>query len=517
MTDEEIGQVGDLPWDGIPGPKIVEVNGQQFAECASFLHVDYVESALSTLFSTRLTSRIDAPEYERRVLTMALAYRAMAGQSDISRIRNELYVLSFQETTSGNSELQDTSTIAGGIVFRIDLCRVSNIQDQPSPSDHRKRLFPIYCSWIQRTESSCVKTRISQLGAAFLAKFANQNDTEPTCQLLVLGAGPAGCAAAIAAAMSGMSVAIIERSEFPRHRPGEALHPGMRLLFKQLGIEREIETCNFVTFEGIWREIEGDRTFTRFGPAGDSGWLGLQAIRSEFDSVLLNRAKQLGVKILQPVKAVAPIKTSDNRVVGIETSHGRIYSRFVVDAGGGNHWLARRLGQKINTYSPVLIANYGYESSCAVSDSQLPMIRNEVNGWVWHAKVRDGCYQWVNMSWTDSMKEKPLANNSRAANVTWRRAEILAGSGFFVVGDAAVVLDPGSSHGVLRAVMSGIMSAHVAQQIQDAPSQQEQLLNGYCEWLSDWFEHDVQSLGALYSTHPNSPIWVSNFSKATFT
>ena len=357
--------------------------------------------------------------------------------------------------------------------------------------------------------------KVSQLGVPSLAKVGKQSNVETSYHLLVLGAGPGGCATAITAAMRGMSVAIIERSEFPRHRPGEALHPGMRPLFKQLGVEREIEACNFVTYEGIWREVEGERVLTRFGPPSDPSWLGLQAIGSKLDQVLLDRAKQLGVKIFQPVKAIAPIKQGNNQIVGVETSEGKIYSRFVIDAGGGNHWLARRLGQEINTYSPVLIANYGYESSCPVSDSQLPLVSNEVDGWVWHAKVSDGRYQWVKMSWTESGKEYRLLKNSRAANVTWRRAETLAGSGFFLVGDAAAVLDPGSSHGVLRAVMSGIMSAHVAQQIQNAPSQEGQLLDGYRKWLSDWFDHDVKNLSEMYAAHPNPPAWITNFSIAS--
>ena len=82
--------------------------------------------------------------------------------------------------------------------------------------------------------------------------------------VLVLGAGPAGTAAAISAAKSGLKVAIVERSVFPRYRPGEALHPGMRPLFAQLGVEQEIERCNFLTFDGIWREFNGSREFTKF-------------------------------------------------------------------------------------------------------------------------------------------------------------------------------------------------------------------------------------------------------------
>src|SRR5216684_6294591 len=46
LTDEEIGQIGSLPWDGVPGPRVIQMNGQTFVEMASFLNVDYVASAV---------------------------------------------------------------------------------------------------------------------------------------------------------------------------------------------------------------------------------------------------------------------------------------------------------------------------------------------------------------------------------------------------------------------------------------------------------------------------------------
>src|SRR6185437_10571961 len=35
LTDEEIGQVGELSWDGVPGPRVVTVNGSDSVEYAS--------------------------------------------------------------------------------------------------------------------------------------------------------------------------------------------------------------------------------------------------------------------------------------------------------------------------------------------------------------------------------------------------------------------------------------------------------------------------------------------------
>jgi hypothetical protein len=79
LTDEEIGQVGTLPWDGVPGPKVVQVDGESFVEMASFLHADYVANAVEHRFSGRLTARIVAEEYQRRVLAAARVHWVLSG------------------------------------------------------------------------------------------------------------------------------------------------------------------------------------------------------------------------------------------------------------------------------------------------------------------------------------------------------------------------------------------------------------------------------------------------------
>src|SRR6185295_6330859 len=48
-----------------------------------------------------------------------------------------------------------------------------------------------------------------------------------TLDLLILGAGPAGCAAAMQARRAGLDVLLLDSSERPRPTPGETLHPGI--------------------------------------------------------------------------------------------------------------------------------------------------------------------------------------------------------------------------------------------------------------------------------------------------
>src|SRR5262249_26070884 len=80
LTDAEVGQIGGMPWDGVPGPRVVLGGGQEFAEFASFQHVDYVRNALERKFTLRLTARVDAPEYQRRVLALAFAYLVLGAE-----------------------------------------------------------------------------------------------------------------------------------------------------------------------------------------------------------------------------------------------------------------------------------------------------------------------------------------------------------------------------------------------------------------------------------------------------
>jgi hypothetical protein len=141
LTDEEIGQIGTLPWDGNPGPKVVTSNGQQFARCESFLHVDYVQAALEGRFTSRLTGRVTSEEYKRRVLAMAFTYVVAGGDP------NQWFVLSFRRVQPGDPELQkaqiDSSTVLPGIVYRFDIFRADQSTERPSSVSFRKRLLPI--------------------------------------------------------------------------------------------------------------------------------------------------------------------------------------------------------------------------------------------------------------------------------------------------------------------------------------------------------------------------------------
>lgn len=335
--------------------------------------------------------------------------------------------------------------------------------------------------------------------------------------VIIIGSGPAGSATAIKCAQKGLKVVLIEAKEFPRSHPGETLHPGIEPLLNQLGVVESVLNAGFLRHQGNWVEWESDRKFVTFGENESEVWQGFQAWRADFDSILLNRAKTLGVKVLQPCLA-STLLINEGKIIGVETSQGVLKASKIVDASGGNHWLARQLHLPINYHSPRLIAHYGYAQGECPKRDDAPAIVADTNGWTWTAKVKPQLYQWTRLSFDEQAMEKnwlpaefeelKIEHKMRGADVTWRIVSQPAGNGYFLVGDAAMVLDPASSHGVLKAIMSGMMAGHlIASELLDKITEHEAVLY-YCEWINNWFRNDVEQLSKLYGMLPNPPAWV---------
>ena len=333
----------------------------------------------------------------------------------------------------------------------------------------------------------------------------------------IVGAGPAGTATAISCARAGLRAVILERERFPRERPGETLHPGIEPLLRKLGVLERVSRAGFLRHEGIWVCWDSLPRFVPYGADGAEPWRGFQAWRAELDAILLERARELGAEVLQPCRVLEPI-VSAGRVVGVETSTGAVEARFVVDAAGSRHWLTRRLGLAIRRCLPHLVARFGYlEGVCPTRDSA-PTIVAEERGWTWIAKVRPHLHHWtkLNLDGTrteptyvpDELRELSPRGRSRGADVGWRVVEKPAGPGYFVVGDAAAVLDPASSHGVLKAVLSGMLAAHLIVEAHMAGRDERIIARGYRDWVTDRFAYDVAELRNLYARLLKPPYWI---------
>jgi len=315
--------------------------------------------------------------------------------------------------------------------------------------------------------------------------------------VLIIGAGPAGSAAAISCLQRNLSVAIIERKTFPRHAPGETLHPGIEPLLAQLGVAEEVNDAGFIRHEGIYVDWNGKLEYQPYGSDSRGPWLGYQAWRPIFDEILLRRAKKEGAQIMQPCVARAPL-IDNGRVCGVRTSDGDLSARFVLDATGARAWLAWRLHLVHRRWSPPLIAYYGYKRTDAKRTVDAPVLRREPAGWTWVAQVTPERQHWLNLRIHGSKVQQIKSGRAHAADVTWREYTEPAGPGYYLLGDAACVLDPLSSHGVLKAVMSGMLCAHLIRQTGHSRSQQY-ASRQYIDWVGRWFRVDVNRMKTFYA------------------
>jgi len=330
--------------------------------------------------------------------------------------------------------------------------------------------------------------------------------------LVVVGGGPGGTAAAITAASRGLHVVLCEREEIFGARPGETLHPGLAPLLGQLGLGERLEPFIHARHAGIWIEWGGPRAFTEYGHDARGSWDGFHVRRAEFDDLLLARARELGVEVRRPC-AVTALLSENGAARGVMTDEGSLAARLVADASGRVRWLGRALGIASPARSPRLIARYGYaEGACPARDAA-PLLRGDATGWTWTARVWENTYQWTRLSFgthqggnwlPEEFRGLTPLTRSRGADVTWRIAERTAGSGWFMVGDAAAVLDPTSAHGVLKAIMSGIAAGNLAASVLMGRLPPEATGAAYHDWLAKWFAQDAAQLARFYSLLSNS-------------
>lgn len=328
-----------------------------------------------------------------------------------------------------------------------------------------------------------------------------------TADVLIVGGGPAGSAAAIACASNGLSTVVCEREVFPRERAGEALHPGVESLLRQLGVADRLEGVTGARFEGVEIDWAGQQRFEAFGADADGPWRGFQVRRAAFDNLLLDRAREAGAEVLQPRAALQPL-VEDGRVVGVETDQGEIACRLLIDASGPGRWLQRRLKLPTVERSPPMVVRYGYVTGACPARDAAPSLTGDETGWTWVARVAPGRYQWVRLDLTAGDPSIPPApikaleglspdGRSRGAEMGWRLTQA-AGPGWMLAGDAAAMLDPTSSHGVLKALMSGFMAGQTAKAMLDG-GDAEAGATAYRSWVEGWFNTDVQALRGMYA------------------
>jgi len=167
--------------------------------------------------------------------------------------------------------------------------------------------------------------------------------------VLVIGAGPAGCVAASHLANKGYKVTIVEKSKFPRHTIGESLLPISMENFEETGLLPALEKAGFEIKSGAFFLRNKEEINISFAENFTPGWTWTwQVPRDDFDDILAKETEKKGVRILYE----SVIEDLDFQKGFIEVNIGKadkILSEkydFVVDSSGNSGVLSNMLSIK---------------------------------------------------------------------------------------------------------------------------------------------------------------------------
>lgn len=178
----------------------------------------------------------------------------------------------------------------------------------------------------------------------------NTPDRKAPYDAVVIGGGPAGATTAALLAQRGHRVLLLEREVFPRFHVGESLITGMMGIIEELGLTQRLDAMGFQRKHGI-SLVWGDDPQLWGASFADTGLYeySYHVERARFDALLLTRARELGVQVVEKA-TVKEALLEEGRVVGVRyalagDSSGTYEARaaVTVDASGQARVLARRL------------------------------------------------------------------------------------------------------------------------------------------------------------------------------
>jgi len=174
-------------------------------------------------------------------------------------------------------------------------------------------------------------------------------EVELDFDVIVVGAGIAGCITAYQLAQQGRSVVLIERGEAPgsKNLSGGVLYcRGMQEVFpdflEEAPVERRI-TRNYINFLNAESSIGIDYKDTRLADPVNA----VTVLRAKLDPWLAEKCEEAGVFVMSGVR-VDRVLTEDGatgkRVVGVKAGDDELHAHVVVAADGVNSFIAQEVG-----------------------------------------------------------------------------------------------------------------------------------------------------------------------------
>ena len=315
-----------------------------------------------------------------------------------------------------------------------------------------------------------------------------------TCDVLVIGGGPAGSTVSPLLARHGHRVVLLEKEHHPRFHIGESLLPANLPLLERLGVADAVKAIGMHKpgAEFVSPLHEQSQSFW-FAEAWDKSMpYAYQVKRADFDEILIRNAEREGVDVHEGCKATV-VEFLADRSVRVHAQHddGRESvwdAKFLVDASGRDTFLASRFKIKDRNPAHNSAAVYGHFSHAQRNEGEAAgniTIFWFDHGWFWFIPLSDGATSVGMVTWPYHMKTrqqrslqqflldniatcKALATRLGDASLVTEveatgnfsySAQRNHGENYLMLGDAFTFIDPVFSSGVWLAMNGGELGA----------------------------------------------------------
>jgi flavin-dependent dehydrogenase len=313
-------------------------------------------------------------------------------------------------------------------------------------------------------------------------------DAADRASVVILGGGPAGLAAALVLRRErpDLSVVVLERSGYDRPRIGETLPPTVRPLLERIGAWAAFLADGHQPCYAAASAWGSDRLAPNefFDHPHNRGW---HLDRRRFDETLARLAADCGICFLCPARLLSAEPIHDGWRLTYQPANLRsrtLDAGFVVDATGRRAVFARARGAKRIALDR-LLGVVVFARVAQQTDYGGTLVEAVPDGWWYSAGLPGGGLVIAFMTDEDIARRKGLKSPDRwmaeaartryvlprlaTAEPTGRPVVVSASSScldrfggdrWLAAGDAASTFDPVSSHGVFKALRSGILASY---------------------------------------------------------
>jgi flavin-dependent dehydrogenase len=367
----------------------------------------------------------------------------------------------------------------------------------------------------------------------------------PHYDVVIAGAGPAGCAAAIRLRQLNITVCLVDDAKDTVLKVGESLPGAAIRLLNRIGIndinqllpKTDYSIC--IANVSAWGMDNWTYNDAIRNPE-NGGW---HILRHKFDAALRQLALQNGVafynakigKIIANDTVDTPKKA--NYTLAFKTQEAylpsAISAQWIMDATGRASTIVKQLKIDRFHFEEQLSAIAWLKPTDKNPDSTT-RIKSVENGWWYSAKLPDNSrviafyglastvskmvktpslfIEETNSSklLEDTINQDDILEGVSARNAATSLAKEVIGDSWIAIGDSALSLDPISSQGMFFALYSGIRGAETIASVMEDQNDLSEIRNAYKQKIESVFIANQNSRKHFYTSelrYPKNPYW----------